>query len=519
MDVSFDVYESSREIEEERIAICQWLTELDPSSKGEYLEEIVGLTKLINIQDGIRDVDSSRVYVDVEAIARWARREIQENYTRYKSLVRAGVGFGSPQNLETALKQFASGDDHAVDDYLTYPVHEGDSLLLDMLASLTNEYLTNSDYGLDAYLSMRIRHGSLSGHLRGPLEERALVVAKDGKSDRYGQNDVWLSRLSLQSDSARSSLVSAFQRFSGKYDDIINDLIQKKLQIYDTKQPEGMFRLNLTENPLLLHVIRSRIQHDTEFDDFLRLVFLCIREALQNALREVQKFISVSVKQRVDGAFEGLRSQLDDGMDRQSYVVLNSTIADVVPEVQAAIDRVAAWFSSGESEQESVVRTLDQIVDIGIEATKRARQGFSPLIDKHVSDVDVSGTSVLSEFTDILFTILDNVYVHSGNPISPNVRIIVDCYPDRNSSTERLVIRVENQIAAESHNSENVNKLKRIRDQMDSGAYRKRVNLEGGTGLLKLKRLVSLDRNQTFEFGYLGEDEFFVELGLVFVRM
>ena len=193
MDVSFDVFDSSREIEEERIAICQWLTELGTDSKAAYLEEIVELTKLINIQDGLRDVDRSRVHVDIEAIARWARKEVKESYARYKALVGAGIGFGTPEDLEDALVKFAVGDKHAVVDYLTYPDHEGDSLLLDMLESLTSEYLSNSDYGLDAYLSMRIRHGSLSGHLRGPLEEQSLIVAKDGNSDKYGQNTTCLS--------------------------------------------------------------------------------------------------------------------------------------------------------------------------------------------------------------------------------------------------------------------------------------------------------------------------------------
>ena len=106
MDVSFDVYESSREIEEERIAVCQWLSEIDPDKRVEYSEEIVSLTKLINIQDGLRDVDSSRIYVDVEAIERWAEKEMSESFDRYRLLVEAGVGFGSPSEMEAALKDF-----------------------------------------------------------------------------------------------------------------------------------------------------------------------------------------------------------------------------------------------------------------------------------------------------------------------------------------------------------------------------------------------------------------------------
>ena len=326
-----------------------------------------------------------------------------------------------------------------------------------------------------------------------------------------------MNRLSRLTEHSRDCLINAFECFSGEYDSIINELIQEKLQIRSLTKPEGMFRLSITENRIWLHLIRNRIQHDTDFDDFLDLLFKIAHEALQIVLKQVREFIAVDVKHRVDGAFERLRLKLDAGLDRDSYVVLNSAIADVVPEVQAAVDRVSAWFISDETPQGSAVRTLDQIVDIGIEATRRARQGFSPVVDKHVDDVGIFTTSALSEFTDILFTILDNVYVHSGISETPRVKVYVKTHAGEREEEEKIVIRVENEIAKGVYNLDNEQELSRIRDQMNSGAYKQRVNLEGGTGLLKLKRLVSANRSQALEFGYLENDAFFVELRLIVV--
>ena len=42
---------------------------------------------------------------------------------------------------------------------------------------------------LTTYLSMRIRHGSLAGHLRSPLDERGLIVAKD-EGGKYEDNNL-----------------------------------------------------------------------------------------------------------------------------------------------------------------------------------------------------------------------------------------------------------------------------------------------------------------------------------------
>jgi hypothetical protein len=66
----------------------------------------------------------------------------------------------------------------------------------------------------------------------------------------------------------------------------------------------------------------------------------------------------------------------------------------------------------------------------------------------------------------------------------------------------RVEIRVESEVAPRAYTEWAVQKLERIRGLMKSGEYRKHVNLEGGTGLLKLKRIVSLDERQNLDFGF-----------------
>ncbi|MCY4557663.1 MAG: hypothetical protein OXF79_15020 [Chloroflexi bacterium] len=515
MDVSFDVYESSREIEEERIAVCQWLSELDPNGRTDYAEEIVMLTKLINVQDGLRDVDNSRIYVDSEAIERWARKEVSESFTRYRLLVEAGVGFGSPSDIEAALKEFLGGDERAVDDFLVYPDNEADALLLEMVDGIRNEFLNNPDFGLDAYLSMRIRHGSLAGHLRGPLEEQSLILTKNHRKDSYLEENVWIERFPYLTDERSASFLSALEEFSREYDSIIDELVQDRLQVRSATHPDGAFHVPIAENAIWLHWIRSRIRRDTEFDEFLSVVFSAIGESLKGVLKGIREDIFVSVKSRMDDAFESLRVRLDQEIGPDEYAMVNSVLADVVPEVQAAIDRIAAWFNLGESDQGSGVRTMDQIIDIGIEATKRARRGFDPKVERTVPDIDISTSSLLSEFTDILFTILDNVYAHSGNPVDPWVSVEIQARDGSSKAVRDVTIRVESEVEDGAYNAENVARVERIRERMGDLTYRRGVNLEGGTGLLKLQRLVALDKNQKLEFGFLREDRFFVEMQLV----
>jgi len=51
-----------------------------------------------------------------------------------------------------------------------------------------HEFALHPEHGLDAYLSLRIRHGTLSGHLRGPVEREHLVIRRDA-AGRYRPSD------------------------------------------------------------------------------------------------------------------------------------------------------------------------------------------------------------------------------------------------------------------------------------------------------------------------------------------
>jgi hypothetical protein len=515
MDVSFDVFATSREIEEERIRICSWLGEIDQANSSIYGDEIKDITKYLSIQDGLRDVDASRVYVNSEAIVRWAEKELQENFWRYKSLLRAGIGFGSPEEFERAVRSLIENADTTVaEEFAQYPDNEADNLLIEIFEALKNEYLTHPDYGLDVYLSMRIRHGSLSGHLRGPLEEHSLIVSMDEAEKEYCENVFWLQRLVISDVDERKCLIKSFKDFSRSYDDIINDLATNRLQIRKPEKPAGVFCLSLDENPLIIHYIRNQVQESTTFTEFLQLLFEGINFLLQPILLKTRDYIGITVKHQVESAFEALRSALDACMDPGRYAVVNSAIAGMIPQVQAAIDRVAEWFAPTDRQRVAPLRGVDQIVDIGIAATKHARRGFDPKIHLEIENIEVHSHRLFSEFMDILFTILDNVHAHSGNKISPWINIVIQTKPIDGSTRRGILVRVESEIAEGQYNSFAVAKLDRIRRLMESGEYRTRANLEGGSGLLKLKRLVSVGSAQTLQFGFLKESAFFVELNL-----
>src|SRR5207248_1668817 len=135
MDVSFDVFSSSRAILEERVNICALLSTLDPEHGDRYADELKAITKYQAIQDGLRDVDSSRVHVNLEAVARWAEKQFKESFDRYKDLLRSRVGFSSSEDFENAIQTF-SKEAISKGEELRYPEQEGDALLIEVFDAI-----------------------------------------------------------------------------------------------------------------------------------------------------------------------------------------------------------------------------------------------------------------------------------------------------------------------------------------------------------------------------------------------
>jgi hypothetical protein len=78
-----------------------------------------------------------------------------------------------------------------------HPYHS--CIIIYALAETRNqlqEFLTNPDHGLDCYLSMRIRHGTLAGQLRTPLEVEHLITQRRAPRTNIRQTSTGRSRSS-----------------------------------------------------------------------------------------------------------------------------------------------------------------------------------------------------------------------------------------------------------------------------------------------------------------------------------
>ena len=148
---------------EERQAICRHLVELDPQLVNVYHEELRTLLRRSMLQKRMREVEQRKIYVDVDSFKRHVRSLFKESYARYQDLLRE-----HPDEIMEPSYQLLSTIRNLVSpEYgLSVELHLPDTPAADLhpreiVRGMRDEFVTSSEHGLDKYLSVRIRHGTL----------------------------------------------------------------------------------------------------------------------------------------------------------------------------------------------------------------------------------------------------------------------------------------------------------------------------------------------------------------------
>lgn len=492
------VVKGSIAVKTERQAICAGLRSLDPDNSDLYEDEVFLITNQLALHEGRLLVDRTRIYVDSDALTRWAKKDLLEEYQRYRDLLK--VELPSAQEFDEIMRKVLSPTAGSTGGFV--PDDEADLLLADLLQKLTNEFLNNSSYGLDYYLSKRVRHQSFVGLIRGPLESTQLITTRESETGPYHQNETWVRSFGQATNGAQQKLFNAFLNFPAKFDDILTSARDKKFQIRSKEHPEGLLHLQLSPQFILL--ARTVARSDLTVEDFVRTTVSLFWGALTPSLSIAQNYIAEDMSVRIAVAFEELRAAVKNiAEDDPSYLSFKLAVNKAAEEVQRSLDEAAKWFLRTDDDVKRKLFSTDQIVKIALDAALKCQRGFDPKIDVNVSETELQLMATSLVFVhDVIFVALDNTKAHSGIR-SP--KILVHVKP--NIDTETLTVEVESEFRAPNR-SANERKLDEIRTLIDSGGYTKKTKVEGGTGFFKLAATVRQSEKGRLEFGFNAAGDF-----------
>lgn len=494
------VFKGSVELQNERLAVFTLLLDIDESNAKIYESEIREITRAQIIRSGVRHVEQSKMSIDVPAIRKLCDKKLKESYFRYRAMVAAGI---SPSADFAEVLQLLSDGKPLPSEFLQVPTDEAGTLLRELLSAVFLESTNNPMHGLDCYLSMRVRHGALSGQLRGPLELEKVITQRNADINSYASNEFWLERLLGITSIAKDSIDLGLCIFSARYDNLIERLTNDLVQVRSLEKPNGLFYLDTTS--LHLRFLATTVSPTTTFDEFFDECINLFWGSVENCLLTVHSAIENKIKPEINEIFYTLQSTIDQAAHSQHTADLDRAVRTAQTNSLQACEQMKDWFKLPTPRVEPFF-DVEQLIAIGLQCVQRIHKDFNPIITKDIIDLPPIG-GALTVFSDIFFILFDNARKYSNVGTSPKLWIKVE-----RDSQQVLSFLVENEVSAESDMQMFTERMKAIRALIESGGYHGSLRTEGGTGLIKLKKIIG--SAHSLDFGYVDETKFFVRFNL-----
>ncbi|MDX4036586.1 hypothetical protein, partial [Aliarcobacter skirrowii] len=165
--------------EKERIQICHYLITINNNNEKKYLQEIKDREQNLFIKKQSTRIEKNKIYVDIEGIKKSYLKELHDDYIRLTSLLEVN-GYEKDLEVEKIINVLKNNIPTEVEN-VTYEEtinsmyisnissNEIDDVFKKIIELARDIFVKNEHYGLDVYLSTKIRHGTISNHLRKPL--------------------------------------------------------------------------------------------------------------------------------------------------------------------------------------------------------------------------------------------------------------------------------------------------------------------------------------------------------------
>jgi hypothetical protein len=431
--------DSSKDRLEERLSIINFIREVNPLNKN-VPAEIKNIENILVIQQGLIDLDESKIYVNEQGIIENELQEFQAIYDRFEVI--AGITSGNKRIfwLEGGkLATYESEENAKIEkiEYSNNPVYD---IYVELFNAVKDKFL-NSQFGIVAYLSTRIRHGVLVGEIRPIFETHKLITLRDGKTSEYRRNYHWDAVYSESSPEKLDMLQLILSDFAGKVDGLIFDLIKKHLQVYKLEvNDDGWFNYEFDENHLWYHSIAA-IKSEN-FEDFVRGIFAVLWTKTDENLSYIRERIQGEILSQFNEFFEELERNITSLLGRYRGTEIIKAIKDCSTETQTVINKISRWFKR--SEIRAADFHISEVVNIIEEYTNKSSWHKRLILEKSIeSDLKIKGV-YKTHFADLIRIFLENIIKHSDEGVN-ELAGKISCY---SASDDVFVVVIENDIYA-----------------------------------------------------------------------
>jgi hypothetical protein len=499
-----DVYDSSYwfenqdELDNERIEICSLLTRLDKINFEKYINEISEINRSLLIRRGIKQIDESKIYVDVKGVKKSLEKDIKESFERSLNLLNLSLDQIQKLDLnsenvivpyydkspETNKIEFKEND-IKITSYSRF------QQFLDMFYKIRDKFIASNEYGIDTYLSMRIRHGTLLGEIRSVFENYYLITKKEDNSSDYKDNLYW-KKLNLTGEvEINKHFNNLLSVFSSNIDTISDELKNIKLQIKTEKKESSGFFDYAFETHELLGLFSNKIGAIDNFDDFFEEIFVILWERTEENLSKIRIDISENIKEYMVNTLMNLSKDVEILINKNEYPEVNELIRNITlcqTDIKNELDKIAAWFKRTNS------KSINEFnIHLPIDSTqttlKRLFKDYQNLSIDIVSNCEVKFEGeYFPHFCYIFQNLLHNIIEHSKLQCSD-----LNVWIDISEQDGQLVIVVRNNFSEEINISQLNEKIELTKLLLLESDDNDKIRAEQGTGYLKINKTLKSD--------------------------
>lgn len=481
----YSIIDSFKDRLTERKKLLQYNISLNSSNKENYQIQLKKVEDALLVYNLSKNMDESKIYANEDAIINYKLSGIDGLFTRYRLLVDTVVSQRkSIYVVNFSGSSFFDNQKGYEEENTTHISINSNGLyeVFNDLYSVIREQFLNSDYGLVAYLSTRVRHGELESMLRPELGQRNLILQI--KNEVYQDDAYWRSTYNL-SHLEFDIVNNALKKFSEEFDNAVTYLIKQKLQIYDKKEkPNGLFVFDVTEEESAYKAMELGLSLKVDGGDktsFCQQMFKWLWAMTEHSLKDIRDYIENEFTKTIQSSintFENtIKEELPDGYARTDLL---SRIRAATEALNLKIQKVSRWFNISQAKLEDVdFKMISHQVYNAIRLSNTGCETDDQLSIKGESFMIKS--IYVMHYADVLRNIISNMFNHSIDAVDGKRHFKL------NVTIEDEIVKIEfvNDTAGDP---DELNRLFEQKLKDTTSAFG-----EGGSGIAKVNKILKHD--------------------------
>lgn len=500
-------FNGTDDIEKERLEILNKLIVIDNSNEDIYIKEITELNQNSNIRRAIREVNQGRISVNVQQLRNNEASNIKEAFNRYKEIetyskTKEILGIDVSANMLNELANI--NVEELLGNKIVYINDPAFISFKVIFIEIRDKFLLSKEYGLDGYLSTRIRHGTLLNHIRSTFESQNIISQRD-KDNIYLDNSYWHNRIPYNLQDKKEQIQEAIKKFSKSIDEytefIIKELIQVRTEKH-SKKINALFDFSISNAELAILFAAAR-QNIKDHNFFLSFVFDYLQRNTERILTRIREIINTDIKDKYNSLLQDFNTQIKEIIGNNTFPELTSAIGLCGTSIQNELKNISEWFYLSNTSKDLTL-DLKVLIQTAIQITNTISPNskLNPRISED-HPIPIVGTIHLIYVCRIL---LDNIINHSK--VSPNELDIE--ISTKVTDDNFLEISFRNNLSNSIDKVALNEKLLKVKNKWDlSSNDFENIDVEGGSGFEKIRRIIAFDLEcEFYKFDFKLEGDF-----------